>query len=79
MSATDAANQIATQPLDWEPGTRYLYSEGPIIGGAIIEVTSGMPYPQFIQQRIPVRFRGGGLTSLFRGKIRQETLDDFQW
>jgi CubicO group peptidase (beta-lactamase class C family) len=51
-SATDAANQIATQPLDWEPGTRYLYSEGPIIGGAIIEVTSGMPYPQFIQQRI---------------------------
>jgi len=51
-TTVDAANQIAQQPLDWEPGSKYLYSLGPVIGGAIIEVASGTPYPDFIKQRI---------------------------
>jgi len=44
--------EIAKLPLQWEPGTKYLYSEGPEIGGRIVEVVSGIPYPQFIQQRL---------------------------
>ena len=44
--------EIAHAPLQWEPGTKYKYSPGPAIGGRIIEVVSGQPYAEFIQQRI---------------------------
>jgi len=44
--------EIAQAPLQWEPGTKYKYSPGPAIGGRIIEVVSGMPYAEFIQQRL---------------------------
>lgn len=43
---------FAKTPLQWEPGTRMKYSQGPEIGGRIVEVVSGMPYCQFIQQRL---------------------------
>ena len=47
----DAGN-LAKLPLDFEPGTNYVYSQGPLIGGAIVEVVSGIPYPDFVKQRI---------------------------
>jgi CubicO group peptidase (beta-lactamase class C family) len=43
---------IAKKPLQWEPGTKMKYSIGPAIGGRIVEVVSGIPYCQFIQQRL---------------------------
>ena len=46
------ASEIGKLPLEWEPGTKYQYSEGPIVGGAIIEVASGMLYADFINQRV---------------------------
>ena len=44
--------EIAKLPLQWEPGTKMKYSLGPEIGGRIVEVVSGVPYCQFIQQRL---------------------------
>jgi CubicO group peptidase (beta-lactamase class C family) len=47
------AEQYAAAPLKWEPGTKYQYSNAGInTAGRIIEVVSGMPYGQFIQQRL---------------------------
>jgi CubicO group peptidase (beta-lactamase class C family) len=51
-SVTDEANEIAKAPLVWEPGSKYHYSEGPIIGGAIIEAVTGMKYCDYIKQNV---------------------------
>jgi CubicO group peptidase (beta-lactamase class C family) len=51
-TAVEDANALGKLPLQWEPGTQYQYSEGPLVAGAIIEVVSGMPYPEFIKERI---------------------------
>lgn len=50
---------VAKKPLQWEPGTKMKYSVGPAIGGRIVEVVSGVPYCQFIQQRLldPLRLK----------------------
>ena len=45
--------QIASIPLYREPGTKYEYNNcGIDTGGRIIEVVSGMPYVDFMQQRL---------------------------
>jgi CubicO group peptidase (beta-lactamase class C family) len=44
---------IAKSPLHREPGTKYEYNNSGInTGGRIIEVVSGMPYADFMQQRL---------------------------
>ncbi|MFA4944084.1 MAG: serine hydrolase domain-containing protein [Lentisphaeria bacterium] len=41
------------EPLLFEPGTKFLYSnEGIDAAGRIIEIVSGMPYEQFLQERL---------------------------
>jgi N-acyl-D-amino-acid deacylase len=41
------------QPLDFEPGTRYAYSNfGYCVLGRIIEKISGQPYEKFVQERV---------------------------
>ena len=53
LSLADAVKYYATLPLHFEPGTRWAYSNiGLATAGRIIEVVSGMPYEQFISQRI---------------------------
>jgi CubicO group peptidase (beta-lactamase class C family) len=43
----------AMGPLDFEPGTKYSYSNAGInTAGRIIEVVSGMPYENFLQKRL---------------------------
>jgi CubicO group peptidase (beta-lactamase class C family) len=43
----------AKQPLDFEPGTRWQYSNtGFVLAGMIVEKASGMPFFQFIQTRL---------------------------
>ena len=43
----------AMLPLQFEPGTRYQYSNAGInTAGRIIEVVSGMPYEDFLQERL---------------------------
>ena len=40
-------------PLQWEPGTRYQYSNAGINTAArVLEVVSGMKYEDFMQQRL---------------------------
>ena len=41
------------EPLLFDPGTKYLYSnEGIDTAGRIIEIVSGMPYERFLQERL---------------------------
>jgi CubicO group peptidase (beta-lactamase class C family) len=51
-TVVEDASEIGKLPLDYEPGTKYLYSEGPLVAGAVIEVVTGMKYGDFIKQRI---------------------------
>jgi CubicO group peptidase (beta-lactamase class C family) len=49
----DAVLVFSQQPLDFEPGSRWSYSNAGIATlGRIIEVTSGMPYEKFLDTRI---------------------------
>jgi len=48
-----AAGTYAMTPLQFEPGTRYQYSNAGInTAGRIIEVASGMPYEDFLDTRL---------------------------
>ena len=43
----------ASQPLEWEPGTKYLYGNAAInTVGRIVEKVSGLSYAQFLQVRL---------------------------
>jgi CubicO group peptidase (beta-lactamase class C family) len=44
--------KLATLPLAFQPGTRYSYGLGIDVLGAIVEKVSGMPFEQFVEQRI---------------------------
>jgi CubicO group peptidase (beta-lactamase class C family) len=49
----DAVRSYAAEPLLFQPGTSYSYSnEGLNTAARILEVVSGVPYEQFIQQRL---------------------------
>jgi CubicO group peptidase (beta-lactamase class C family) len=49
----DAVRSFASEPLLFQPGTSYSYSnEGINTAARIIEVVTGMPYEQFMQERL---------------------------
>jgi CubicO group peptidase (beta-lactamase class C family) len=49
----DAVRSFAAEPLIFQPNTDYSYSnEGLDTAGRIIEVVSGIPYEQFLQERL---------------------------
>ncbi|MCY3022073.1 MAG: serine hydrolase [Planctomycetota bacterium] len=49
----DAVRSYATTPLQYEPGSKYQYSNAGVnTAGRIIEVVSGMPYEEFLQKRL---------------------------
>jgi CubicO group peptidase (beta-lactamase class C family) len=49
----DAVRSYAMVPLQFPPGTKYQYSNAGInTAGRIIEVVSGVPYEQFMEQRL---------------------------
>jgi CubicO group peptidase (beta-lactamase class C family) len=48
-----AAGSYAMTPLQWEPGTKYQYSNAGInTAGRIIEVGGGIPYEEFLERRL---------------------------
>ncbi len=53
ISAEALIHRFATRPLDFEPGTRFSYSNtGYIILGEIVARVSGMPLGEFLERRI---------------------------
>jgi CubicO group peptidase (beta-lactamase class C family) len=53
MPLKDAVRSFAAEPLNYQPGTDYAYSnEGLNTAARIIEVVSGIPYEQFMQERL---------------------------
>ena len=49
----EAVPVFAKSPLEFEPGTRWLYSNTGIATlGRIVEVVSDLPFEQFIDERI---------------------------
>ncbi|WBH17541.1 serine hydrolase domain-containing protein [Sphingomonas radiodurans] len=46
------AKRVATVPLIAEPGTKWSYSIGLDVMGAVIEQASGMPFDRFVQTRL---------------------------
>jgi CubicO group peptidase (beta-lactamase class C family) len=53
LTLRDAARSYAMTPLQFEPDTRYQYSNAGInTAGRIIEVVSGMPYEDFMDRRL---------------------------
>lgn len=61
---------FSQRPLDFEPGTKYEYSNSNyILLGAIIEKVSGLPYAKFLEQRIfrPLGMNDTGYASRLRG------------
>ncbi len=53
LSLRETAKEAAQQPLHFEPGTDIIYSNTGIdIGAAVAEVVTGMPWEEFLQQRL---------------------------
>ena len=53
LSLAEAVALYSQQPLDFEPGTRWQYSNPGIATlGRIVEVVSGLPYEKFLEERI---------------------------
>lgn len=46
------AYEIASLPLQFEPGTKWKYSQSLNVAGRIVEVVSGMPFADFVRRRI---------------------------
>jgi D-alanyl-D-alanine carboxypeptidase len=71
-SAQKIMDTWAKKPLDFEPGTKWQYSNtNYVIAGAIVEKVSRMPLLQFLQQRV---FTPLGMTSVLN--IDQEKLTE---
>ncbi|NCP11650.1 MAG: beta-lactamase family protein [Sphingomonadales bacterium] len=51
-SLEEFADRLATLPLVYEPGTKWSYSVGLDLMGRVIELASGMPFDQYLSQRI---------------------------
>jgi D-alanyl-D-alanine carboxypeptidase len=63
VTAQEIMNRWAKIPLDFEPGTKWQYSNtNYVIAGAIIEKASGVPLWQFLTERI---FKPLGMTSAY--------------
>ncbi|MBN2146582.1 MAG: serine hydrolase [Anaerolineales bacterium] len=69
MSLQELIAIFKDQPLEFEPGERFLYNNsGYILLGAIIEQVSGMPYAEFVQKQIFDRL--GMAHSLYDDPVR---------
>lgn len=53
VTASEILNQWAKKPLDFDPGTKWQYSNtNYVIAGLVIEQVSGMPLMRFLQLRV---------------------------
>ena len=52
ISIEESVQKIATLPLHHHPGEKYTYSEGLDVLGYFVEVISGMPFDDFLRERL---------------------------
>lgn len=52
VDTLEYANQIATVPLCFQPGDRWMYGFSADILGAVVEVVSGMRYSEFLKKEL---------------------------
>jgi len=63
-------NQWARQPLDFEPGSKYQYSNtGYVIAGAIVEKVSGESLMEFLRERIFAPLGMDSVTDIDQGTL----------
>ena len=48
----DLTQRLGTLPLAYEPGTQWIYSVSHDVQARLVEVLSGMPFDEFVRQRI---------------------------
>ncbi len=51
-SLKDSVDELATRSLRFQPGTKWQYSPGLNVAGRVVEVVTGKPFEEFVQQRI---------------------------
>lgn len=70
ITTEELINQWARQPLDFEPGTKYQYSNtGYVIAGAIVEKVSGQSLMEFLHARIFEPLGMESVTDIDRGTL----------
>jgi len=70
ITTDELIDQWARQPLDFEPGTKYQYSNtGYVIAGAIVEKVSGEPLMEFLRERIFVPLGMDSVTDIDQGTL----------
>jgi CubicO group peptidase (beta-lactamase class C family) len=62
VSLADMISGLAGIPLRYQPGTKFVYSVGPDIQARLVEILSGMPFDEFLEQRLfkPLSMRDAG-------------------
>ena len=73
MSVKEMIATFKNEPLDFEPGTKWSYSNsGYFLLGAIIEKVSGVPYAKFVEDRIfvPLKMNNSSYEGYERTKQR---------
>lgn len=48
----ETVEALAAQPLQFQPGEKWQYSPGLTVCGRVVEIVAGMPYEQFLAERI---------------------------
>jgi CubicO group peptidase (beta-lactamase class C family)/acetyl esterase/lipase len=51
-SLKETSERIASQPLQFEPGSRWQYGDGLTVCGRIVEIVSGQSFDEFLKERI---------------------------
>lgn len=52
VSLAEMVNKLSKIPLRYPPGTKFAYSVGPDIEARLAEVLSGMPFDEFLEERL---------------------------
>lgn len=52
VSIKQSVEQLAKQPLTFQPGTKWQYSPGLTVGGRVVEIVSGKAFEDFLAERI---------------------------
>ncbi len=62
LPLSEAINNLATLPLKHQPGTKYEYSLSIDVAGYLIEVLSGQPLDEFLEERVftPLKMKDSG-------------------